>query len=73
MSVCKEALDKVAPLKQKYMRANNGSFMNKDRTKAIMKRTRLGNNYLKLDAVLTGRHIMPKEIYEKKRQIRLLR
>ena len=47
MSVCKEALDKVVPLKQKYIRANNGLFMNKDLTKAIMKRTRLSNNYLK--------------------------
>ena len=54
------------------MRANNGPFMNKDLTKAIIKRTRLGNSYLKLDAVLIGRHIMPKGIYEKKRQIRLL-
>ena len=47
MNVCKQALDKVAPLKQKYIRANNGPFMNKDITKAIMKRTRLLNNYLK--------------------------
>ena len=47
MYVCKEALDKVAPLKQKYIRANNDPFMNKDITKAIMKRTRLRNNYLK--------------------------
>ena len=49
------------------MRAKNGPFMNKDITKAIMKRKRLGNSYLKLDAVLIGRHVMPKEIYEKKR------
>ena len=37
-NVCKEALDKVAPLKQKYIRANNAPFM---------KQTRLRNNYLK--------------------------
>ena len=30
MNVCKEALDKVAPLKQKYVRASNGPFMKKD-------------------------------------------
>ena len=39
MNVCLEALDKVSPLKQNYIRANNGPFMNKDITKAIMKRT----------------------------------
>ena len=39
MNVCLEALDKVASLKQNYIRANNGPFMNKDITKAIMKRT----------------------------------
>ena len=37
----------VAPLKQKYIRANNGPFMSESITKAIMKRTRLRNNYLK--------------------------
>ena len=47
MHVCKEAFDKVAPLKQKYIRANKGPFMNKGITKAIMKRTRLRNSYLK--------------------------
>ena len=47
MNICKEALDKVAPLKQKYIRATNGPLMNKGITKAIMKRTRLRNNYLK--------------------------
>ena len=51
IKVCNEAFDKVAPLKQKYIRANNGPFINKDIAKAIMKWTRLGigtrNNYLK--------------------------
>ena len=40
MNICKEVLDKVAPLKQKYIRANNDPFMNKGIAKAIMKRTR---------------------------------
>ena len=60
MNVCKEALDKLAPLKQKYIRASNGPFMNKDITKAIMKRTRLRNNYLKIDAMQIGTHAMSK-------------
>ena len=59
MNVCKDALDKVAPLKQKYIRANNGPFMNEDITKAIMKRTRLRSNYLKIDGMRIERHIIP--------------
>ena len=65
MDVCKEALDKVAPLKQKciranngpqkYIRANNGPFMNKDITKAIIKRTRLRKNYLKNRCDVSGK------------------
>ena len=47
MNVCKEVLDQVAPLKQKYIRANNGPFINKDITKAVTKRASLRNNYLK--------------------------
>ena len=35
-NVFKKALGKVAPLKQKYIRTNNGFFMNKDITKVIM-------------------------------------
>ena len=30
INICKEALDKIVPLKQKYIAANNGTFMNKD-------------------------------------------
>ena len=47
MNVCQETLDKVAPLKQKYIKENSEPFINKDITKAIVKRTRLMNNYLK--------------------------
>ena len=44
---CKEALNKVAPLKEIYFRASNDLFINKGITKTIMKWTRLRNNYLK--------------------------
>ena len=50
INVRKEALDKVYKnYKNIYIcvRPNNGPFMNKDITKAIMKWTRLKNNYLK--------------------------
>ena len=47
LDICREALHKAAPLKQKYARANNSPFMNKTILKAIMKRTRLRNKFLK--------------------------
>ena len=42
-----ELLNKHAPMKVKYIRANNGPFMNKSISKAIMTRSRLRNKYLK--------------------------
>ena len=48
MNVCKEALDQVASLKQKYVRASNGPFRKKDIIKQpIINWTRLRNSYLK--------------------------
>ena len=41
------ALDKMEPIKQKYIRGNQSPFMNKDIRKAIMTRTRLRNGFLK--------------------------
>ena len=40
-------LNKFAPLKKKYLRANNCRFVNKELNKAIMQRSRLRNAYLK--------------------------
>ena len=40
-------LDKHAPLKTKYIRGNNAAFMNKELAKAIMKRSKLKNNFNK--------------------------
>ena len=40
-------LDKDAPMKGKYIRANNGPFMNKTISKAIMNRSRLRNRFIK--------------------------
>ena len=37
-----------APMKIKYIRANNSPFMNNELSKAIMVRSRLRNKYLKL-------------------------
>ena len=40
-------LDLYAPLKQKYIRANQAGFVNKELRKAIMKRTHLHHKFLK--------------------------
>ena len=44
-------LDRHAPIKYKYLRANQGPFMTKDLQKAIMLRTRLRNKSLKLKTI----------------------
>ena len=40
-------LNKHAPIKKKYKRCNQMPFVTKDLSKAIMKRSKLRNNYLK--------------------------
>ena len=42
-----EILNKHAPIKKKYLRANQGEFTFKELNKAIMTRSRLRNKYLK--------------------------
>ena len=42
-----EALNKHAPMKNKFVRANNAPFMNKLLSKAVMTRSRLKNKFLK--------------------------
>ena len=45
--ISKKVLDKHAPCKKKYVRANDGPFMTKELRKANMKRTRLKNRFNK--------------------------
>ena len=47
-SIFMDLLNKHAPMKVKYVRANNAPFMNKILSKAIMTRTRLKNKFLKI-------------------------
>ena len=47
MNICKAALNKVALLKQKYVRLNHSPFLNKEILKAIMNRTRLRDTFLR--------------------------
>ena len=42
-----EILNKHALMTQKYLRANQGRFMAKDLHKAVMKRIRLSNKFLR--------------------------
>ena len=49
-------LDLHAPMKTKYIRANNGPFMSKILSKAIMTRSRLRNKYLKCPSLVNERN-----------------
>ena len=42
-----DTLNRHAPIKSKYVRANNAPFMNRTLSKAIMTRSRLKNKYNK--------------------------
>ena len=56
-------LNKHAPMKQKYLRANQGRFMTKDLHEAIMKRSRLRNKFLR------DRADISREEYKKQRNL----
>ena len=58
-----DILNKHAPMKQKYLRANQGRFMRKDLHKAIMKRSRLRNKFLR------DRTDISREEYKKQRNL----
>ena len=46
-------LDKHAPLKKRYVRANQSPFMYKKLSKEVMKRSRLRNKFLNTKVILT--------------------
>ena len=56
-------LNKFAPLKKKYLRANHSRFVSKELNKAIMQRSRLRNAYLK------GKTKAVRIAYKKKRNV----
>ena len=47
VSMCMTRLNEYAPIKHRYVRANDNEFVTKDLRKAIMKRSRLRNLYNK--------------------------
>ena len=46
VNMCTGVLNRYAPLKEKYIRANNSPFMNKKLSKAVMNRSRIRNRFL---------------------------
>ena len=61
-SIFLETLNNIATVKMKILRYNNNAFMNKALRKAIMTRSRLKINLIKLALQKTGRAIKSKEI-----------
>ena len=46
-NVCMDVINKNVPLKRKYIRANHAEYIDKEVRQAIMKRSKLRNDYLK--------------------------
>ena len=46
-NVCMDVINKHGPLKRKYLSPNHVEYMDKELSKAIMKRSKLRNDYLK--------------------------
>ena len=47
LDIHKYVLDEIAPLKQKYIRANNSPLMNETISRELRKRTRMRNKFLR--------------------------
>ena len=47
LQICARVLDKLPPQNKKYNRGNSMSIMNKPLARALLKRSRLGNLFLK--------------------------
>ena len=61
LQICIKTLDKMAPIKKKYVRGNNMPFFNKELSGAQKKRTQLRNRFLK------KRSNQNKKLYSKQR------
>ena len=59
--LAEKTFNKHAPIKSKYLRANQAPFMNKSISKAIMNRSRLRKEYLK------NRSVENKFLYNRQR------
>ena len=57
-SILCEVLDKHAPQKKKYLRANNSSFMTKELRKMIMNRSRSNFFFFKTKQLKIGKNIV---------------
>ena len=53
-----EAIQRYAPIKKRYVRANQALFMNRKINKEIMKRSRLRNKFLNTKSDIDRKHII---------------
>ena len=53
-----EAIQRHAPIKRRYVRANQAPFINKKINKEIMKRSRLRNKFLSTKSDIDRKHII---------------
>ena len=73
-NLCMDAINKYAPLKREYIRANHAEYMDKELSQAIMKSSKLRNDYLKHKSEETDYHIKSNVIlchFTKKEKSRL--
>ena len=57
-----EAIQRHAPIKKRYVRANQASFINKKINKETMKRSRLRNKFLNTKSDIDRRHTISNAI-----------
>ena len=56
--ICTETLKKNAPRKRKTIRGNQSPFINKEISKAIMKKTESGTNFWNIKQMKVGKHLL---------------
>ena len=68
--LCTETLNKFAPRKRKTLRENQSPFINKEISKAVMKRTELRNKFLKHEKVRSRQpFVRPRNCYLSSKEI----
>ena len=58
-----EAIQRHAPIKKQYVRANQAPFINKKINREIMKRSRLRNKFSNTKSDIDERHIISNIVY----------
>ena len=66
MNMVPQKKNKHTPIKRKYVRANEAPFMTKELHKAVMKRSRLRNKFLKTKSITDRKNFNVQPNYCKK-------